>query len=169
MFEQATKAIMSNGAIARPSLFHSDLLRHLLLTSLLVVAIGCLAWWCYLSAISLTAAHQLRLSSATPMILPYNTPAAVTAPEVVPAAVQSKTDVADGSPRTHLRINNQPIAIPPSGAVYKKIQSADGNSSVDISVNTSSSGSQNTSSTTDIQINSQTQTQADIHNDSEAP
>lgn len=66
--------------------------------------------------------------------------------------------------KTNIRVNNQKVAVPDNGSVDKTIESKDGNTSIDISLDSNSNGSTQTNSYTNIQLNTTTRSEMSVEN-----
>jgi hypothetical protein len=123
---------------------------------LVVVVILLTVWWHFSSAVS-----HVTMGPA-PVVKP--SVAAEVSPPVTPAPAVTQLQVSgqQSSPanvKTQLEVNGQPVTVPTNGTVQETIQSPDGNTSVHLSVDATSTGSKNTSSSTHIQMNSSSHSQ----------
>jgi len=129
------------------------LIRQLCIIGLVATVLLVVAWWRYSSELSQAAsipAPTIHASVLSPVPSPVEpiTQLQVTGQQT-PAPVV----------KTQLEVNGQTIPVPTNGTVEETVQSPDGNSSVHLSVDATSTGSKSTSSSTRIQMNSTSHSQ----------
>lgn len=150
MSEQATNH--GKQAIIQGVLSYT-LVRQLLIVGIVAIIILLTVWWRYssqLSQVSPTPAPAAKSSSLSPLPLKTTpiTDVQVSGQQTTPSATT-----------THLEVNGQTVPVPTNGTTRQTVESPDGNTSVNLSVESTSSGSKNTSSSTHIQMNSSSHTQ----------
>ena len=71
---------------------------------------------------------------------------------------------ANAPAKAQVNINGQSIPVPQNGSIHKEINNADGKTTVDISIDSSSSGSSKSNSSMNIDLNSTTSSSIDGNN-----
>jgi len=72
-----------------------------------------------------------------------------------------------GTTKTEVKVNDQAIAVPTNGSIGKTVTSNDGNTHVDVSINSTTTGSSQTSSSTSFQLNTNSRTESSVTENSE--
>lgn len=126
--------------------------------SLLLPAVA-YAWWRHNPvASSLTSNNQssstanLKLSQPAPAKIDTHFESSNTAS----GDTSQKTNSDNGATHAQLHVNGQSVPLPSQGTVHKEITSKDGKTTVDISVNSNSSGTSQSTTSTNIELNSST-------------
>lgn len=133
----------------------------------LVIPGAALGWWYYSFAMSLGAVSPLRPaveSSDLQVPDPQPSPAPVSDTQTTTAPVSS-TDQADvninsnsssntNSSQTSVEVNGQQIAVPDNGSTHQVIESENGKTTVDINVDSNTSGSSESRSSTSVKMRS---------------
>lgn len=125
--------------------------------TVIIMAAILLGWWCYVSAISLSAVaryHASHEDAALTSPLPATVPTAVTVPtEQAATTIQASTEQTNGATSAQVTVNGAPVAVPASGTVHKVVQDKNGSTTLDISLSNPSSSDTSTSSHTQTQVN----------------
>lgn len=132
------------------------LIRQLCIIGLVAAVLLLTVWWHFSSAVS----HITLVP--TPVVKP--SVAAEVSPPVTPAPTVTQLQVSGqqtppAAVKTQLEVNGQSVPVPANGTVQETIQSPDGNTSVHLSIDATSTGSKSTSSSTHIQMNSSSHSQ----------
>lgn len=138
-------------------------IRFLGILAILLAPAAAISWWYYGSSTALNSAFHQSANEATPneksseMINPSKVH--------IDAESTQKTDQAAGSSESpveaDVQINGQRVNVPPSGEVHKEIINENGKTSVDISIDSVSSGSSSEQSSMNIEVNSSTESNSE--------
>lgn len=139
------------------------------LLALFMLPTTAVMWWYYSVAMSV-AAMMPQLSATTSADAITIEPQAVSellsdvsthSPSTLHTTVNSSPDTAD------VRINGQAIPVPDNGEVHKTIKDDNGQTKVDISVQSNTSGSRESRSSTSFRLESSTEVSTEITKDME--
>lgn len=137
------------------------LIRQLCIVGLVVAVLLLTVWWHFSSAVSHIT--SVPVPATKPSIATEVTPAP-TAPTLPETQVQvSGQQTSPATVKTQLEVNGQSVPVPTNGTTQETIQSPDGNTSVHLSIDATSSGSEKNSSSTRIQMNSSSHSQVVTH------
>jgi hypothetical protein len=131
----------------------------------LVIPSAALGWWYYSFAMSLGAVTPLRPaveSSDLRVPDPQAAPEAVSdsSTTTAPASSSDQADINinsssnENSSQTNVEVNGQQVAVPDNGSTHQVIESENGKTTVDINVDSSTSGSSESRSSTNIKMRS---------------
>ena len=154
MLKHMTK--QGKGTLIQRALSYT-LIRQLCIIGLVATILLVIAWGRYNSELSQATAIPAP-TTRTSVLSPA--PSQV-APITQLHVTEQQAPVSDV--KTQLEVNGQTVPVPTNGTVDETIQSPDGNSSVHLSVDATSTGSKSTSSSTRIQMNSTSRTQVVAH------
>lgn len=153
-----TKQIINHGktAIVQRVLSYT-LIRQLCIIGIVATIALLTAWWRYsteVSQVTTIPAPVVKTSVISPL-----------SSEVAPVTHVQVSDqqTPASTTKTQLEVNGQAVPVPTNGTVEQTIQSPDGNTSVNLSVDATSTGSKSTSSSTRIQMNSSSHSQVVTH------
>jgi len=147
------------------------------LTALLAVAaipVAALVWWYYSFVMSVGAFGPLRLVNETPDVT-----APVAEQQSVETTINSSATTSlssassddnlnvdisssNGSTESSVNVNGQSITVPDQGSTHQVIEDANGRTTVDISVDSNTSGSSKVRSSTDIDVDSSSRSNVKI-------
>jgi hypothetical protein len=135
----------------------STLFRQFCIIGIVATIILLTAWWHYSREVSQVTSLPAPIVKAKilPPVSSDTTP--VTRVQV------NQQQTPDSKANTKLEVNGQTVQVPANGTTEQTIQSPDGNTSVNLSIDATSNGSKNTSSSTRIQMNSSSHSQVVTH------
>jgi len=134
--------------------------------------IAALAWWYYSFVMSVGAFGPLQLVTDTPEV---TTPVAEqqAAESSIDATASASSSESNGqvdvnisssnnSTQSSVNLNGQSVAVPDQGSTHQVIEDANGRTTVDISVDSSTTGSSKTRSSTNLDVDSSTRSKVNI-------
>ena len=110
------------------------------------------------------AANAVTGRSAASELKVQTTPTTV-APDhaATDTTVETSTSGGGAKPNTQVRINNQPVAVPDNGTLHKTVPTNNGNTSVDISVDSNTTGSSTSNSSSSIQLDTTSTSESSVN------
>ena len=151
------------------------------LTTLLaagVLPIAAIAWWYYSFVMSVGAFGPLRLVNETadttaPIAGQQSVETTVDSSSVAPSSSASSDDnlnvnisSSNNSTSSSVEINGQSVVVPDQGSTHQVIEDANGRTTVDISVDSTTSGSSKIRSSTNIDVDSSARSKVKIDSSS---
>jgi hypothetical protein len=151
------------------------------LTALLAagaIPVAALAWWYYSFAMSVGAFGPLRLvnetpNSTTPVAQQQTAQTTLDTSSVSPSSSASSDDnlnvnisSSNSSTNSSVEVNGQSVPVPDQGSTHQVINDANGRTTVDISVDSNTSGSGTSRSTTRLDVNSSARSKVKIDSSS---
>lgn len=143
------------------------------LLAIFVIPSAVLAWWYYSVAMSVGAVLPMQTANETPGVefAPESQGASVEsiagASEVQPQASSSASENVDinitsDSTSTNVEVDGQTVTVPDSGTSHQVIENDDGKTTVDIQVDSNTSGTNRTRSSTNIDLRSSSSSDVNI-------
>lgn len=136
-----------------------------------IVPVSALGWWCYSVVLSVGAMAPLQSASGSSSTISVsessiNADTSVNAANVT-SSFSGVSDTADvdsrnDSSQTTVEINGQPVPVAQEGATRKVFQHDNGQTTVDITIDSDSTGRTTSRSSTDINVRSSSRSDVDI-------
>lgn len=151
------------------------------LTTLLAIGalpVAALVWWYYSFVMSVGAFGPLRLVNQTanptePASLQQTAETTIDTSSVTPSSSASSDDnlnvnisSSSNSTNSSVEVNGQSVTVPDQGSTHQVIDDANGRTTVDISVDSNTSGSSTTRSSTRIDVDSSARSKVKIDSSS---
>ncbi len=128
--------------------------RTWLIVSLIAIVLVAVSIWYLLSDISRSSSENIVAPSSTHSITSTDLKSTVEAPVLQSKVKLDTSSVMGSAPKASLKINSQSVPIPANGTVHHVVKNDSGNASIDVTVNSSTSGNTNSVSTSTASINS---------------
>lgn len=125
-----------------------------LTVSLVAILLVAISIWYLLSNISRTGAEDLVSPADTRSITTTSLKGSIEAPVSSSEIKLDSSSITGSTPKASLKINNQLVPIPSNGTVHRVVNDESGNTSIDVTVSSSTSGNTNSVSTSTTSINS---------------
>lgn len=147
------------------------------MVAILIVPISALGWWCYSVVLSVGAMAPLQSASGSSSTISVS--------EISKSSTDSETNVnaadilsssanesqtsssvevqtSNDQSQTTVEVNGQPVPISQEGTTHKVIQDENGQTTVDVSIDSDTSGRTTSRSSTDIKLRSSSSSDVDI-------
>jgi hypothetical protein len=140
--------------------------------ALAVIPVSALGWWCYSVVMSVGAMAPLQSANGSSSVaIPKSSFASDTTVNTAnvtaslpadPELSDTTVDVKNNAAQTTVEVNGQSVPIAEEGTTHQVIQNDNGQATVDINIDSSSSGRATSRSSTDINIRSSSSSDVDI-------
>jgi hypothetical protein len=141
--------------------------------AIFIVPISALGWWCYSVVLSVGAMAPLQSASGSTSDVTVSESSITSDTSVNPADVTSSSsavrssdsadvDVNNSSSQTTVEINGQSVPVAQEGTTHKVIQHDNGQTTVDVSIDSDTSGRTTSRSSTNINLRSSSSSDVDI-------
>lgn len=144
--------------------------------SVFVIPISALGWWCYSVVLSVGAMAPLQSASGSSsgVTVPQssvNSDTSSSAADIAPSLPSSSNnseslnvDISNNSSQTTVTVDGQTVPVPDQGTTHKVIQNDNGQTTVDISIDSDTTGRTTSRSSTDINLRSSSSSDVEVRN-----
>jgi cytoskeletal protein RodZ len=134
------------------------------LLAIFLIPIAALAWWYYSVVMSVSAVLPMQTANdASGAELTPESQSSLESPSQISSSSSENIDVniKNDSSNTSVEVDGQPVKVPEEGSSHQVIEDKDGKTTVDIQVDSNTSGTNRTRSSTNINLRSSSN--SDVH------